>query len=365
MRPSLSLFRRLRAKAHRGLQQLGFAGGPRQFFAATADARDKPYRLLIIAGGDTPIPPPGWGAVETIIAETIPHYEEAGFSVTVLNSMNWREWRAARRQSFDVILLHGIDKFVGKSRRAFPHTPIVAVNHYGFAAFPDQWSGGYARLVRSLDRMDAVCCLSEPIRAMMRDVAPAVPTFVSSNGSAFDPEVGRDPAGPYLCIGVVQPRKRQYEMFLRFRAAGVPIHFAGHITDPRVLQLLDADPEARSAFLWGLTRSQLAQMLKRYKAVVLPSQGEADALVLYEAQLAGLPVFTTERGLGAQDPRLPWVKVIDDDASPAVIEALCATIREPAAEIAAHARAAYAWSVRNRPLLDVLLAKARDGRGRR
>jgi glycosyltransferase involved in cell wall biosynthesis len=356
-----ALVGRLRAKAHRGLQQLGFAGGARQLFVATPESVSKPYQMLIVADGDTPIPPSGWGAVETIIAETIPHYEAAGFGVTVLNSMNWREWRAVQRHSFDVILLHGIGKFVGKTRRAFRRTPIVAVNHFGFAAFPDQWNESYHRLVRSLDRVDAVCCLAESIRAVMHDVAPEVPTFVSSNGSAFAPEVGRHPDGPYLCIGVVQPRKRQFELFQSFREAGVPIHFAGFISDPRVRQLLDTDPQAREAFLWGLTRTQLAQMLKRYRAVVLPSLGEADALVLYEAQLAGLPVFTTQRGLGAQDSTLPWVKVIDHDATPASIEAACATITHTAGEIAAYAQANYSWSVRNRPLLEVLLEKARSG----
>ena len=99
------------------------------------------------------------------------------------------------------------------------------------------------------------------------------------------------------------------------------------------------------------TVTRCIEELRNYKALILQSQGEADALVLYEAQMAGLPILVTKEGIGAQDISLPWINLIDDASSPTEIEGIVDSIHNTPDEIAAYARANYSWTIKKAALI--------------
>ena len=100
----------------------------------------------------------------------------------------------------------------------------------------------------------------------------------------------------------------------------------------------------------------MLRSLPKYKSLVLYSDGEADALVLHEAQQAGLHVIVSSRALGSQDPSLPWVHVCDD------LQTLNNTIRVLSTEtstspemIIEFARKNLTWESRGREIGNLLL----------
>jgi glycosyltransferase involved in cell wall biosynthesis len=310
-------------------------------------------KLLVIGPGDVSIPPIGWGAVETIIGETLKLYVELGFEVHLLNSKSIFKWLKAKKQEYNVILLH-VDNYAFRSRKYFPRIPIVCVTHYGMLLSPDSWSDSYRQTVRHLQLMDHVCCLNQQIYEVLRNYVDEEKLFISSNGSDFEPQHGRDTNGPLICVGKIESRKKQYELFKKFQYSEINITFVGAVEDERVKNLINTNPENRNFFPGEWSREKLAENLKNFSALLLLSEGEADALVLYEAQLAGLPVFCTQKSLGAQDPNLDWINVIEFNVSPSELKNKLTCITNSPEEIAEFARKNYQWMKRNQALVDKL-----------
>ena len=86
------------------------------------------------------------------------------------------------------------------------------------------------------------------------------------------------------------------------------------------------------------------------------SDGEADALVLHEAQQAGLHLILSHQAVGSQDSNLPWIHVCDD------LHALNKLIREVSTEtstspeeIIEFARKNLTWESRGKEIGNLLL----------
>lgn len=327
----------------------GFGSGPKFFYKSSASGlRQK--KLLIIAPGILPVPPLGWGALETIIYESLPSYYENGFEVWILNSRSYKEWRTARGETFDLVLCY-YDVFAKRARSHFPNTPIINVCQYGFIGYPDKWHKSYHRVLKGLSLLDSICVMNSQQAEILKKYLPNIDVFISSNGTSFNPIVGRNDDGPYLCLGKVEPRKSQFELYNKFKTSKYSIVFVGNIVDPRVSDLISKNSSVSEVFVGEKTRVELAKDFHKYKALILLSQGEADALVLYEAQMAGLPVFVTAEGVGAQNTQLPWVNIITDRTMPEEIELVYRNIKVSPVEISEYASKNYSWQTKNSPLL--------------
>jgi glycosyltransferase involved in cell wall biosynthesis len=112
----------------------------------------------------------------------------------------------------------------------------------------------------------------------------------------------------YVCLAKVEPRKGQYEL-ANLLPEDFPITFIGEVVDERISTL---DPMRRRKFVGAWDRDEVESKLTEFSALVLMSEAEADALVLYEAQAAGLGVIARTQALGAQDVSLRWIKVLPD-----------------------------------------------------
>jgi glycosyltransferase involved in cell wall biosynthesis len=173
------------------------------------------------------------------------------------------------------------------------------------------------------------------------------------NGTSFRSAPIVDKSDALVIVGKIEKRKRQYELWQYALANNLEIHFLGPIEDTRVLEHLNRDPKLKEYFKGPKNREELARELPRYRALILLSAGEADALVLYEAQIAGLEIITNRDSLGNQDAELPWIHLITDE------QQLKDTVRRitnnPAdpIEIANYATKNYGWETRIIKLLDL------------
>jgi hypothetical protein len=177
------LIMRIISKVRRSLVVLGFIKSFRQveFFEST---RVKPKKLLIIGPGSVSVPPQGWGAVETIIFETIPVYLNSGFEVFLVNSKHILDYLRGKRFQPDIILLHE-DTAIRRLRFLFPKTPIVLVTHYGLAAFPELWGSSYKRAFRNFRYASHVVCLSPEILKVFKQYLPENKLLLCPNGTSF------------------------------------------------------------------------------------------------------------------------------------------------------------------------------------
>jgi hypothetical protein len=308
-------------------------------------------RILIVGPGAIPIPTVGWGAVETIISETLPIYSTMGHDIWLINSRHPIDWREIRKMKFDLVLSHS-DYHAKKLRYYFPRVHRIGISHYGLAAFPEKWHRSYKNTLKNLDGYSTLVCLSPAVFETYKELFDPKKLLISANGTTFNPKLGLEKNGKFLCIGKVEARKQQFEIYHEFKNAGLQVDFFGPISDNRVELLVLNDEIAAEWFKGPATREELVNQISSYEALILFSGGEGDALVLYEAQMAGLPIFVTEEALGSQDPQLPWIKVVSKAYSPTDLSRILNEIPGQSLDISTYAQQNYNWETRNIPILN-------------
>lgn len=233
------------------------------------------------------------------------------------------------------------------------------MSHYGFGAFESLWNRNYRQILEEMDASDKIVCLSEKVKVTYSKYISASKLLVSPNGSSFEPVTGRDSLAPLVCVGKVESRKLQFELWKVFQSSERKIIFIGPITDTRVMKALKTNKDNKNFFVGPKSRDYLAQNMHKFSGLILLSLGKEDALVLYEAQLVGLPVFVTKNGLGSQNVNLNWINLIPQNPEPAQIELIPSNLNTSTSEIYKYARQYYSWSVRSQPLLKELLFQAK------
>jgi len=345
---------RIANKVKRILAGFGLAPLNQEFiFNENPDLEFK-KRILIVGAGSIPIPPIGWGAVETIISETIPHYISAGISVGLLNSHQGKQWKKAKRIEWDSIICHS-DDLVKRVRKYWPNVKLISGTHYGYAAQPSKWHKSYRKVFKDLSLAEKVVCLSPAILGTFIEFFPKEDLLYAPNGSSFEPLENETSNGEIIYLGKIESRKKQYECWKSLSESGLKVKFAGPIEDSRVLAELHHEPTLNQTFPGPVSRETLVKELSKYRALLLLSDGEADALVLYEAQLAGLPIIVNKDSLGGQDGNLPWVNVINDvdEIGNALQELDSQNISKR--QIASFAKENYSWAKRLKPIIEEVL----------
>jgi glycosyltransferase involved in cell wall biosynthesis len=348
-----NFLKRVQSKIVRLINSRGYFSTIRTF-SKVVDAKSlNAKKLIIIAPGEIQIPSLGWGAVETIISETLVTYEAEGFEVWLLNSKHPHDWRKASKLDFDVILNHA-DSLSGRIRNFWPKTKIVVVSHYGLAAFPSLWDKGYQKILNEMKKCDYIVCLSAQIFEVFKPYFEESKLIISSNGTSFLPQIKTKPQNRILCLGKVEVRKKQYDLWKSTQNSEIEIIFAGPIVDERVLVEIRKAPTLSEVFIGPISREKLIFEFGNYDALILPSLGEADALVLYEAQMAGLSILVSKSGIGAQNPDLDWIHIISDEPSAQEINTLLNLTVSPSKEIAQYASENYNWKIRNKEVIKLL-----------
>jgi glycosyltransferase involved in cell wall biosynthesis len=243
-----------------------------------------------------------------------------------------------------------------RAAKFFSNSFIIAVTHYGLAEFPNRWHKSYKKVLRSLNFAHTVVALNPRIKNALKEYLPKPKVIVSSNGTNFNPAYSVQKLNKLICVGKVEERKRQFELFSSIKDKDLEVDFVGEIVDVRVKKLIASSKSAEKSFKGPYQREKLETVLPNYKALILLSEGEADALVLYEAQAAGLPIIVSREALGDQNANLPWVKILDHDAAADKILEVIENLNVLSGEIKEYSKNNYSWETRNSRLLSEIVS---------
>jgi glycosyltransferase involved in cell wall biosynthesis len=264
--------------------------------------------ILIIAPGEMSLPARGWGAVELLIMEQSKLLSELGAKVTILNSWSFWLWlRVWTSDKYSFVINH-YDVFATRSlcfSRIFS-IPLISISHYADLSDKSRWDPLFIRNFKSILKSDAIVALSPDTFSFLEAHSPRGIVRMIPNGVESALFKRGHATKDLIYLGKVEPRKRQVDFIIRHPDSNVD--FVGDIVDIRFSGL---PTNLSDKFLGPWGRDQVTQELHNYKALALFSYSEGDALVLYEAQAAGLGVIISAGALGSQDPELPWVCVLD------------------------------------------------------
>ena len=241
-------------------------------------------KISIIGPGLMPIPPKGWGAVESLIWDMANALKDLGQEVQIINTTDPNKVLAAIKE-FDPDFVHiNYDDFIV----LYPHIdkPKAMTSHFGYLERPDMMNG-YVNIFNKFQEMKPnVFCLSEGIKNIYKVFSnfPEEKLFVTPNGVNVDAfNFKEEPAHPHrsMYLAKVDDRKRQH-LFQNIDS----LWFAGNIVDERY--------DTKNNYLGEWSKEQLYEELTDYGNLVLLSDGEAHSLVIMEAFAAGLGVVISE-----------------------------------------------------------------------
>ena len=259
-------------------------------------------KISIIGPGLMPIPPKGWGAVESLIWDMANALKDLGQEVQIINTTDGNKVLNAINE-FNPDFVHiNYDDFIV----LYPHIdkPKAMTSHFGYLERPDMMNG-YVNIFNKFQEMKPnVFCLSEGIQNIYKIFSnfPEDKLFVTPNGVNIDAfNFKEEPAHPHrsMYLAKVDYRKRQH-LFQNIDS----LWFAGNIVDERY--------DTKNNYLGEWTKDQLYKELTDYGNLVLLSDGEAHSLVIMEAFAAGLGVVISEFAKANLDLDKKFITVIPE-----------------------------------------------------
>lgn len=261
-------------------------------------------KISIIGPGIMPIPPKGWGAVESLIWDYKTELENIGHVVQIVNTQNQNEIINQVNQ-FEPDFVHlQYDDLV----HVLPHIKCkhkAATTHYGYLEQPHRY-GGYGRIFAAFVQGDfEIICLSEGIKKIYeRYNTDPNRLHVVCNGARkdlFRYTVNPQKPNRSIYLAKITDRKRQW-IYQNIS----DIDFVGNKDDNRF-------DFTHPNYLGEWSKETLYDNLTDYANLVLLSDGEADPLVTKEALMAGLGVVISECSCANLDLTKPYISVIQEN----------------------------------------------------
>lgn len=268
-------------------------------------------KIAIIGPGIMPIPPEGWGAVESLIWDYKCELECLGHEVLIVNTSNYYEIINICNEYHPDFVHIQYDDYYGIANY-LNCNKIAITSHFGYLeqldleqlnkhAYYDQIFEGF----RSIVDKCYIFCLSEGIKQYyIKHGFPENKLKVTPNGARHDLFKYNETClypDRSIYLAKIDYRKRQ-EKFRNYKSN---IYFAGNVAD---------DCFIIDEFYLGEWKKQyLYDNLTNYANLVLLSDGEADPLVTKEAFMAGLGVVVSQYATANLDVTLPFIDVISED----------------------------------------------------
>ena len=259
-------------------------------------------KISIIGPGIMPIPPTGWGAVETLIWDMRNALIALGHEVDIVN-VNDPKKIIQKVNQFrpDFVHIH-YDDWVGLYN--YIQYPCACTSHFGYLEREEMFNG-YVNIANAFAQIKPrIFCLSEGIKKVYSVLMniPKEKLFISPNGvntSAFRSTDAPHHADRSIYLAKVDYRKRQH-LFQSIDS----LYYAGNIADDRF--------DKEKNYLGEWSKEFLYNNLTEYGNLVMLSDGEAHPLVCMEAFAAGLGVVVTEWGKANLDVDKKFITVIPE-----------------------------------------------------
>lgn len=264
-------------------------------------------KLVIIGPGIMPIPPPGWGAVESLIWDYKEFLEKKDIEVYIVNTPDTNQI-IQQVNSYNPDIVHiQYDNHCHLAPR-FTCKNVIATSHYGYLDQLDKRSGdGYWEIFKTFVNSKAVKihALSPSIQDMYLkhgaepDRVGMVPNGARSDLFRYSEECVKPTKSIYLAK--IDSRKKQY-LYQSISCIDFVGNYADHHFNRNVKN-----------YLGEWKKPTLYNNLTNYANLVLLSDGEAHPLVCCEALMAGLGLVISSYATANLDLSLPWIDVIPNE----------------------------------------------------
>ena len=257
-----------------------------------------------IIGPALPIPPKGWGAVESLIWDMKLSLNELGHEVQIINIENPYQIINMINEFRPDFVHINYDDWVG----IYPYIqyPCAVTTHFAYIERPELM-GGYKQRVFDLFTQikPNVFGLSDNINQVYHNLAgiPKNKLFLNPNGvtgNSFKVSLNPKYLDRSIYLAKVDHRKRQF-LFQQIDS----LYYAGNIAEQRFDQSKN--------YLGEWEKDHLYQNLTDYGNLVLLSDGEAHPLVCMEAFVAGLGVVVSQWATANLDLSKKFITVIPEN----------------------------------------------------
>ena len=262
---------------------------------------------ISIIGPPLPIPPVGWGAVESLIWDMKLSLEKMGHEVQILNDPDPNKMFQLMSEFSPDFVHINYDDWIP----LYPHIPYpcACTTHFAYLNINRRHlMGPYKQRVFDMFSLikPVVFGLSESINTTYQYIAGISPDklFLNPNGVMADNFRVTEEIPTHLCrslyLAKIDHRKRQF-LFQDIK----DLYYAGNIADDRFDQSKN--------YLGEWEKEYLYQNLTEYANLVLLSDGEAHPLVCLEAFAAGLGVVISEFATANLNVDKDFITVIPED----------------------------------------------------
>lgn len=259
---------------------------------------------ISIIGPASPIPPIGWGAVESLIWDMKLSLNNLGHDVQIINISDPNQIIQMINEYKPDFVHINYDDWIG----IYPYIqyPSAITTHFAYIERPEMM-GNYRQ--RVFDHFNIikpnVFGLSNNINFIYNTLAeiPKEKLFLNPNGVKSDNfKFKKIPEYPErsIYLAKIDYRKRQH-LFQSINS----IWYAGNIADSRF--------DKNKNYLGEWNKTQLYDELTNYGNLVLLSDGEAHSLVLMEALSAGLGIVISEFAAANLDLNKEFIDVIPEE----------------------------------------------------
>lgn len=260
-------------------------------------------KIALIGPGIMPIPPNNWGAVESLIWDQYEYLKDKGIHVDIINS---RDLPAVsnyiNNTDYDFIHLQYDDHAQTLTKTITK--PFCTTTHYGYIKeyYPDY--PGWKNIFDGVLNSAGIIALSPEISNLFKSSGYNRFIRVLRNGARTKDFIyTKEPSKYGLCLGKVEPRKRQADLS-NICSGKCNIDFIGPVIDGRFKE----NNTCKYKGIW--TKPDLYANLTEYRCLVLLSDGEAAPLVVPEALSAGLSLVVSETAAANLDTSLPFIHVL-------------------------------------------------------
>jgi len=259
---------------------------------------------ISIIGPALPIPPKGWGAVESLIWDMKLSLNKLGHEVQIVNVADPYQIICMINQFRPDFVHINYDDWVG----LYPYIqyPCAVTTHFAYIERPELMCGYKQRVFDQFTQIKPnVFGLSEGINNIYNTLAgiPKERLYLNPNGVMLDNfRVTTEPvhSEASIYLAKVDHRKRQF-LFQSIDS----LWYAGNIAEERFDQTKNYLGEWEKDFLY--------QNLTDYGNLVLLSDGEAHPLVCMEAFAAGLGVVVSQWATANLDLDKKFITVIPEE----------------------------------------------------
>lgn len=301
-------------------------------------------KVAFVGPGLLPIPPQGWGAVETVIANLDRNCRAIGCETIIVNTTS-KHVAISMIDSFspDIVWLHYdvyaiwftnissnsgykiwntghfayLSQYSNRVRLILPlfllfqylHpiawrllcAPLKLAGHKSYSMFTYLRILACSKYLAQVQSVHQVYLSSEiygSMNSIIGGTSSVLPNCANEETICYTDRGGN---GRALCLGKIEPRKRQ-----RYLSTINDIDFVGPIVDSKF-------PSDHPNYLGIWSTPQVHKRLTDYSALVLLSDGEAHALVIIEALLAGLSVLLSVQASSHLQQDLPFVTIVENE----------------------------------------------------